>query len=641
MSAGIKVSTPVQNRHCFNLAESPTIQASMLREDKRKKSQQRNNITCRRKDGSTPLLESPVLRSLRTPNVRIHSDGHRLSDQVENDDQLLSSHFRKLSFNSATQSPLQPSTRLPSKKNSLVSTPVTAAKESVGDEVAEMLQQLGLDRCNSIRKTSPIAKLKHRHKLSPPKRAGHRNALLNSPGQWQQKKKSTTAAYDRFIPNRSAMDLNTTQVNMRKNSTASNNHTSSSISSLTFTSDNNMTTEDFRLDRDSKTYQYEVAKACGLALDKRILAFNKNQMHDSRVEPQPSKLQRPIRGEKTMAAKRRIPTAPERILDAPGIADDFYRSLLDWSQLNVLAVGLGSSVYLWDATQGGVNELCSIDDEAGVASVSWSQDGSYVAVGDCNGRTQLWDVETGSRIRTLHDRSMRVGVLSWNAEVLSCGSQNGAINNHDVRLPQSRIHTMLGHESDVCGLKWSPDGTQLASGGNDNLVNIWDARSSQPRYTMRDHTAAVKAVGWCPWQSNLLATGGGSDDKKIHFWNTATGALNSSIDTGAQVTGVIWSKTYRELISTHGYADNQMMIWKYSTMKKIMELPHAHESRILHSAISPDGQVVCTGAADENLKFWKVFAMDAKQVKTKTSGASKDGGSKKNISPDLAVMNIR
>lgn len=37
------------------------------------------------------------------------------------------------------------------------------------------------------------------------------------------------------------------------------------------------------------------------------------------------------------------------MLDAPALQDDFYLNLVDWSSLNVLAVGLGSCVYLWSA----------------------------------------------------------------------------------------------------------------------------------------------------------------------------------------------------------------------------------------------------------------------------------------------------
>lgn len=46
---------------------------------------------------------------------------------------------------------------------------------------------------------------------------------------------------------------------------------------------------------------------------------------------------------------RKIPKAPFKVLDAPELQDDFYLNLLDWSSLNLLAVGLGSAVYLWNA----------------------------------------------------------------------------------------------------------------------------------------------------------------------------------------------------------------------------------------------------------------------------------------------------
>jgi cell division cycle protein 20 (cofactor of APC complex) len=52
----------------------------------------------------------------------------------------------------------------------------------------------------------------------------------------------------------------------------------------------------------------------------------------------------------------------------------------------------------------------------------------------------------------------------------------------------------------------------------------------------------------------------------------------------------------------------------------VVDIPNAHQSRILHIAMSPDGQTVCTGAADENLKFWPVFSYDPKSMKLKHTG---------------------
>ena len=55
-----------------------------------------------------------------------------------------------------------------------------------------------------------------------------------------------------------------------------------------------------------------------------------------------------------------------------------------------------------------------------------------------------------------------------------------------------KVAELAGHTVEVCGLQWRIDGAMLASGGNDNLVHIWDARSSIPRLTKTNHTAAVK-----------------------------------------------------------------------------------------------------------------------------------------------------
>ena len=49
-------------------------------------------------------------------------------------------------------------------------------------------------------------------------------------------------------------------------------------------------------------------------------------------------------------ATRKIPKTPFKVLDAPELQDDYYLNLLDWSSTNILAVGLGSAVYLWNAS---------------------------------------------------------------------------------------------------------------------------------------------------------------------------------------------------------------------------------------------------------------------------------------------------
>ena len=101
-------------------------------------------------------------------------------------------------------------------------------------------------------------------------------------------------------------------------------------------------------------------------------------------------------------------------------------------------------------------------------------------------------------------------------------------------------------------MAWSPESNchTLATGANDNLVKIWDDRNtSTPVHSFNDHQAAIKAVAFCPWQPRTLATGGGTADRNIRFWNLSTGNLINSIDTGSQVRRVHKSCLLYEVFS--------------------------------------------------------------------------------------------
>jgi WD40 repeat protein len=56
-----------------------------------------------------------------------------------------------------------------------------------------------------------------------------------------------------------------------------------------------------------------------------------------------------------------------------------------------------------------------------------------------------------------------------------------------------------------------------------------------PLWKFHEHTAAVKALAWDPHISGVLATGGGTQDKHIRFWNTFSGTMLNELDTGSQV----------------------------------------------------------------------------------------------------------
>jgi len=450
-----------------------------------------------------------------------------------------------------------------------------------------------------------------------------RKALTNTSNTPSKKTASVAGKKeDRFIPNRSAMDME--NANLYDHSNADN------VAPET---------------GDSNTYREQLEGSLGIKSEEpKVLAFKnkapvaKDDFHnEQRVLYSCNKIGQGVMNHGKAKPSRHIPSVPVRILDAPDLVDDYYLNLLSWGGNNNLAIALGQTVYLWNAGSGNIEELMTCqDDDDFVTSVSWIKGSSsdHIAIGTNSAEVQLWDASRMKQVRGMGGHQARVGALAWNNFILSSGSRDSTIIQHDVRIQNHCTATLRGHTQEVCGLSWSPDGSMLASGGNDNKLCLWDAALSAgvgststfattPTFTCTQHQAAVKALAWCPWERNLLATGGGTADRCIKFWNTKTGACLNSIDTGSQVCSLLWSPTEKEILSSHGFSQNQLCLWRYPSMSKVKELT-GHTARVLHMAMSPDGTQVVSAAADETLRFWDIFsaAKSKKDVHVLGSGGS-------------------
>ncbi|XP_065680382.1 fizzy-related protein homolog isoform X2 [Hydra vulgaris] len=242
-------------------------------------------------------------------------------------------------------------------------------------------------------------------------------------------------------------------------------------------------------------------------------------------------------------AVRQIPKVPYKVLDAPDLQDDFYLNLVDWSCQNILSVGLGSCVYLWSAYTSQVTKLCDLSSE-----------------GD------------------------PVTSVAWNdkGNHLAVGTHKGYIQIWDIAVSK-RIQVLQGHTTRVGSLAWNSD--ILCSGSRDRNIIQRDVRcptTSEKR--LIGHRQEVCGLKWSP-DKQLLASGG-NDNK---------------------VCNLAWSKHSNELVSTHGYSQNQVLVWRYPSLTQVAKLT-GHTFRVLYLSMSPDGESVVTGAGDETLRFWNTFS---------------------------------
>ncbi|XP_051554744.1 cell division cycle protein 20 homolog [Myxocyprinus asiaticus] len=443
--------------------------------------------------------------------------------------------------------------------------------------------------------------------LSPSKSANRSVSLSKTPSKTPGKSGKTQntpskAGGDRFIPTRNNKQLD--------------------VASFLISKENELVEESPSAAANQKAWSvtlngYDIEEAKILHLGGKPL--NAPEGYQNNLKVLYSQVPTPVSSKKS----RYISSVPERILDAPDIRNDFYLNLIDWGRQNMLAVGLTSDVYLWDAAAGDIVLLKKMEDEHGyICSVSWSKDGNFLAIGTSDCKVELWDVQYQKRLRSMDGHSARVGCLSWNDHILSSGSRSGLIHQHDVRVADHHIFTFGGHTQEVCGLTWSPDGKYLASGGNDNMVYIWPmtmGTEHQAIHALTEHQGAVKALAWCPWQPSILASGGGTSDRHIRIWNVNSGSCISALPTCSQISSLVFAPNYKELVSGHGFANDRVIIWKYPSLTKVVEL-EGHEDRVLNLSLSPDGSTVASLSADETIRLWKSFEKDpVKKPKTTSS----------------------
>lgn len=361
---------------------------------------------------------------------------------------------------------------------------------------------------------------------------------------------------------------------------------------------------------------------------RRRLGLKKQRLLSFNNRPVPSKLDsrhiRLMREEETIekvpkATFRHVPNTPVRILDAPDIVNDFYMTHTDWSLDNMLAVALDNTVYLWNANENSILELTSYADSNKVTCVSFSQNSpDYLMTCADDGDSKLYSVSTQKAIRRLSGNQGRINVCDWNESIIATGSEDNSIVLHDVRVRNSVVNELDHHKGSICSLKWDYSGFNLASGGNDDDVFIYDHRASSVRHVLTDHKAAVKGLSWSITKPGILATGGGIQDKTIKLWNATQGRLLESTKVTSAVTGLQFSSFGDELVASVGKTVQLMTSNQHKL--QLAKTLNTHSEKILGQSISPCGTMILTAGADETLCFWEVFQ---KKVQNSRKGTSK------------------
>ncbi|XP_016456520.2 cell division cycle 20.3, cofactor of APC complex-like [Nicotiana tabacum] len=190
---------------------------------------------------------------------------------------------------------------------------------------------------------------------------------------------------DRFIPNRSLMDLDQAH-------TLLTNRTKNILGKPKFNYEyRKKMEENLKLDVEGRPFRMLVFRGSPKSSRQSTRLIDEMRRSDEEIPFQTHDHRR----------HHKFPLKETRILDAPLLSDDYYSNVMDWGKSNLLAVVLGRKLYIWNDEVKKARVLTEVKREHDYpTSVAWSDDAKIVAVGCISSKLQLWDAETSILVST-------------------------------------------------------------------------------------------------------------------------------------------------------------------------------------------------------------------------------------------------
>ena len=321
-----------------------------------------------------------------------------------------------------------------------------------------------------------------------------------------------------------------------------------------------------------------------------------------------------------------------KVLDAPGLEDDYYLNILDWSSRDYLAIALRDTIHWCKYDRNHIKETGAWQLNDLITSIMWFNEQESMIVGCKSGNiykivpSAAGGLSDRIQAKLVDQRKGRVGVVDVHQNMLVVGGRDRqAIVYDHVNLNKLAEFSLGGHHQEICGIKFSPDGLKIATGGNDNLLCVWDFRNpSEPIVKYHEHSAAIKALSWI--SENKLLSGGGTADRNLKLWDTSSIKSYSdtsgfdekssgsifTLQTSSQITKIVLSNKIPGLIyASHGFSDNSISTYRVTNdrIQMVNDLQMTgHSQRVLWLTKRPSNlgeELLASASGDETIRIWR------------------------------------
>eukprot|EP00928_Gymnodinium_smaydae_P058294 TRINITY_DN414_c0_g2_i1.p1 TRINITY_DN414_c0_g2~~TRINITY_DN414_c0_g2_i1.p1 ORF type:complete len:313 (-),score=52.12 TRINITY_DN414_c0_g2_i1:40-978(-) len=282
----------------------------------------------------------------------------------------------------------------------------------------------------------------------------------------------------------------------------------------------------------------------------------------------------------------------------------------------IVSASRDKKLMIWELTPDGENvgyarKLLSGHGEPVVSTVL-SSDGQFALSGSWDKTMRLWDLNTGSTVRTFQGHTKDVNCVAFsgdNRQIVS-GSRDKTIKlwNTLAECKYTIVEDM--HTDWVSSVVFSPSAKMplIVSGGWDKLVKVWNLSNCKLRTNLVGHTGVVYTCTVSP-DGSLCASGG--KDGTAMLWDVNDGKHLYSLDAGGTINGLAFSpKNYWLVAAT----DTSIKVWDLENKSVLDELSSTNPPKngipwCVSLTWSADGNTLFAGSTDGNIYIYEVGAV--------------------------------
>lgn len=258
-----------------------------------------------------------------------------------------------------------------------------------------------------------------------------------------------------------------------------------------------------------------------------------------------------------------------------------------------------------------------------VACATFHPGTSLLIVGFSSGVFGLWEMPAFTPVHTLSISNEKISSVAVNpsGEWLAFGAAKlGQLLVWEWQ-SESYVLKQQGHYFDMNTLAFSPDGQNIATGGEDGKVKLWNAASGFCFVTFPEHSASISAVefakqGQVLFSASLDGTVRAFDMVRYRNFRTFTSPKPVQFSSLAvDPSG--------EVVCAGSQDSFEIYMWSVQT-GKLLDILEGHTAPVSGLSFSPAGDRLSSCSWDRTVRLWGVYGRDRSTEPITVSGEATD-----------------